>query len=145
MVQRLTYRRRNSYNTKSNRVKIIKTPGGKLAYLHVGKKGTAPKCGDCAVTLQGLPALRPTAYKRLSHNQKRVNRAYGGSRCATCVRDRIVRAFLLEEQRIVKKVLKAKAGDTTKEESAAVPANAPVGKKGEKDKEVKEKAAPKKK
>ncbi|CAM4788957.1 unnamed protein product, partial [Rotaria magnacalcarata] len=27
MAQRLTYRRRLSYNTRSNRVKVIKTPG----------------------------------------------------------------------------------------------------------------------
>lgn len=27
MVQRLTYRRRLSYNTRSNRVKVVKTPG----------------------------------------------------------------------------------------------------------------------
>ena len=36
-----------------------------------------------------------------------MSRAYGGSRCATCVRQRIVRAFLIEEQKIVKKVLKS--------------------------------------
>ena len=35
-----------------------------------------------------------------------MSRAYGGSRCAGCVKDRIVRAFLIEEQKIVKKVLK---------------------------------------
>lgn len=27
MVQRLTYRRRNSYRTASNKVRIVKTPG----------------------------------------------------------------------------------------------------------------------
>jgi large subunit ribosomal protein L34e len=42
----------------------------------------------------------------MSKPQKSVSRAYGGSRCANCVRDRIVRAFLIEEQKIVKKVLK---------------------------------------
>ena len=30
MVQRVTYRRRLSYNTKSNKTKLIRTPGGKL-------------------------------------------------------------------------------------------------------------------
>ncbi|CAE7744137.1 RPL34B, partial [Symbiodinium sp. KB8] len=35
-------------------------------------------------------------YKRLKKREKRVNRAYGGSRCAHCVRERIVRAFLIE-------------------------------------------------
>jgi large subunit ribosomal protein L34e len=58
-----------------------------------------------------IPALRPSEYARISKRQKRVSRAYGGSRCATCVRNRIVRAFLIEENKIVKKVLKAKAAE----------------------------------
>ena len=37
MVQRLTYRRTLSYNTSSNRRKIVKTPGGKLVYQHISK------------------------------------------------------------------------------------------------------------
>lgn len=40
-------------------------------------------------------------------HEKTVSRAYGGSRCANCVKQRIVRAFLIEEQKIVKKVLAA--------------------------------------
>jgi large subunit ribosomal protein L34e len=73
MVQRLTYRRRLSYNTKSNKVKMyvsflfflsfinnerfvfsVKTPGGKLTYQYVKKRGTVPKCGDCKVELPGV-------------------------------------------------------------------------------------------
>jgi ribosomal protein L34E len=38
-------RRRAPYNTKSQKVRVIKTPGGELRYLHIKKKGTAPKCG----------------------------------------------------------------------------------------------------
>lgn len=86
---------------------MIKTPGGKLAVLHIQKKATAPKCGDCGVALPGIPALRPAGYARISRSKKNVTRAYGGSRCANCVRDRIVRAFLVEEQKIVKKVIKS--------------------------------------
>jgi large subunit ribosomal protein L34e len=97
---------RSSYNTRSNKVRIIKTPGGKLRYLHLKKRGTAPKCGDCKIKLPGLPATRPRELSTMSKTQKSVSRAYGGSRCANCVRDRIVRAFLIEEQKIVKKVLK---------------------------------------
>lgn len=70
---------------------------------------------------KGLPALRPTAYKRLAKNKKTVHRAYGGSRCAACVRDRIIRAFLIEEQKIVKKVLKAKNVAAPDEEAAVAP------------------------
>ncbi|KAI9821050.1 MAG: 60S ribosomal protein L34 [Pycnora praestabilis] len=164
---RLTYRRRNPYNTRSNKVRVIKTPGGQLRYLHIKKKGSPPKCGDCGIKLPGvsgqsisrsgntrnghgivnatelgdrytwkkeehltskrgdgryiaqngrledqsqrnslIPALRPREYAQISRPKKTVQRAYGGSRCANCVKDRVVRAFLIEEQKIVKKVLK---------------------------------------
>jgi hypothetical protein len=56
--------------------------------------------------IKQIPALRPREYSQVSRPKKTVQRAYGGSRCANCVRDRIVRAFLIEEQKIVKKVLK---------------------------------------
>merc|ERR1712230_276596 len=78
---RLTYRRRAPYNTTSNNVRVIKTPGGKLRYLHIKKKGTAPKCGDCGTKLPGVPALRPHEYATISKADKTVRRAYGGSRC----------------------------------------------------------------
>ena len=53
-----------------------------------------------------IPALRPREYAKISRPKKTVQRAYGGSRCSNCVKDRVVRAFLIEEQKIVKKVLK---------------------------------------
>lgn len=53
-----------------------------------------------------IPALRPREYANISRPKKTVQRAYGGSRCANCVKDRVVRAFLIEEQKIVKKVMK---------------------------------------
>ncbi|KAI9320457.1 60S ribosomal protein L34-B, partial [Dichotomocladium elegans] len=107
MAQRLTYRRRLSYNTRSNKVKVVKTPGGKLVYQYQKKAVKAPRCGDCGVALQGLKAIRARKLARVSKSEKSVSRAYGGSRCSHCVRSRIVRAFLVEEQKIVKKVLKA--------------------------------------
>merc|ERR1712168_454066 len=113
MVQRLTYRRRLSYNTKSNRKRISKTPGGKLVYLYTKKPGKVPGCGGCPKKLQGLPALRPKKLMHISKPRKTVSRAYGGSRCARCVRERIVRAFLIEEQKIVVRVLKAQQGKKT--------------------------------
>ncbi|MCJ1350178.1 MAG: 60S ribosomal protein L34 [Icmadophila ericetorum] len=111
---RLTYRRRNPYNTKSNKVRVIKTPGGKLRYLYIKKKGSPPKCGDCGIKLPGIPALRPREYSQISKPKKTVQRAYGGSRCSNCVKDRVVRAFLIEEQKIVKKVLKESQQKTAK-------------------------------
>ena len=44
---------------------------------------------------------------RLSKHLKTVNRSYGGLLSHKAVREKIVRAFLIEEQKIVMKVLKA--------------------------------------
>merc|ERR1712173_331174 len=87
MVQRITYRRRLSYNTKSNRVKKVRTPGGRLVFQYLKKRPSVPKC--------------------LSRRQKTVFKAYGGVLSHKAVREKIVRAFLIEEQKIVMKVLKA--------------------------------------
>lgn len=43
-----------SYNTRSNRTRVIKTPGGDLRVLHIKKRGTVPKCGDCGSKLSGV-------------------------------------------------------------------------------------------
>ena len=123
MVQRLTLRRRLSYNTTSNKRKIVKTPGGRLTYQYVKKGASFPKCGDSKVKLNGIVPARPREWSRMSRRLKTVNRAYGGSRSARCVRDRIVRAFLIEEQKIVTKVLKAQQATQQPAAAAAAPAS----------------------
>ncbi|KAH8552220.1 60S ribosomal protein L34-B [Umbelopsis sp. PMI_123] len=109
MAPRVTYRRRLSYNTRSNRTRVVKTPGGNLNLQYEKKPASAPRCGDCGVKLAGIISLRPREYAQVSKTKKTVSRAYGGSRCSHCVRNRIVRAFLIEEQKIVKKVLKSQS------------------------------------
>ncbi|CCK72764.1 60S ribosomal protein eL34 KNAG_0L01440 [Huiozyma naganishii CBS 8797] len=116
MAQRVTFRRRNPYNTRSNKIKVVKTPGGKLVAQHVKKQAARPKCGDCGVPLPGIATLRPRQYASLSKTHKTVSRIYGGSRCANCVKERIVRAFLIEEQKIVKKVVKEQTEAAAKAE-----------------------------
>eukprot|EP01023_Acetabularia_acetabulum_P023337 TRINITY_DN2283_c0_g1_i2.p3 TRINITY_DN2283_c0_g1~~TRINITY_DN2283_c0_g1_i2.p3 ORF type:complete len:114 (-),score=7.71 TRINITY_DN2283_c0_g1_i2:109-450(-) len=106
MVQRITYRRRHSYNSRGNKIKQVKTPGGRLIAQYRTKKATTPRCGVSGKPLRGIPALRPVKYSRLSKNKKTINRIYGGCLTHTVVRDRIIRAFLIEEQKIVKKVMK---------------------------------------
>jgi len=56
MVQRITYRRRKSFNTKSNKIRQVKTPGGKLAVSYLQKKPRGVMCGDCKTRLQGVRA-----------------------------------------------------------------------------------------
>lgn len=58
-------------------------------------------------TLQ-IPKVRPSALHRLPKSARTVSRAYGGSRCAPCTRSRIMRAFIIEEAKIVRQVLQRK-------------------------------------
>ena len=107
--RRVTYRRRHSYNTASNRVKVVKTPGGRLTVHYIKKTVNAPRCRCCKTVLPGLKRLRPSEVKKEGSSHHSVSRAYGGNLCHKCVRERILRAFLVEEQKIVKKVALAKA------------------------------------
>jgi len=100
---------RKSYNTRSNKAKPIRTPGGKLVAQIIVKKSKGRRCSDCKIALPGIKHHKATAYKNLKKREKTVTRAYGGSACAGCVRQRIVRAFLLEEQKAVKKLLQERA------------------------------------
>uniref|UniRef100_A0A2I2ZBP7 Large ribosomal subunit protein eL34 n=1 Tax=Gorilla gorilla gorilla TaxID=9595 RepID=A0A2I2ZBP7_GORGO len=101
-LQALRIQRRLSYNTASNKTRLI-------VYLYTKKFGKAPKsaCGVYPGQLRGVRAVRPKVLMRLSKTKKHVSRVYGGSMCAKCVRDRVKRAFLIKEQKIVVKVLKS--------------------------------------
>ena len=112
--KRVTYNRKHCYKTKSNRTVVVKTPGSRLTTKTVKKRVGGPKCGDCKVALPGIKCMRATKMKTAVRHEKSVSRAYGGSRCANCVRQRIVRAFLIEEQKIVKKMLLEKAKKSKK-------------------------------
>merc|ERR1712079_187797 len=106
MVQRVTYRRRLSYNTRSNRRKIVRTPGGRLTFQYLKKRPSVPKCPQTGPALKGVKPSRPADRSRLSLRQKKVYRAYGGVLSHKAVREKIVRAFLIEAEKIVAKVLK---------------------------------------
>jgi large subunit ribosomal protein L34e len=107
---RVTFTRKKSFRTRSNKVKLVRTPGNKLVYhyLHKRVKGaTNPKfLGGAA--LPGIKQMRAPEKMKAKHNEKTVSRAYGGVLSHDLVRERIVRAFLIEEQKIVKRVLKQK-------------------------------------
>ena len=92
-------------------------------------------CGDCHLPLAGIKHMDSRGFANAKKREKTVSRAYGGSRCHACVRQRyavsthlssdrghrvvkwffcpsvtscccrVIRAFLIEEQKIVKKVL----------------------------------------
>ena len=79
--KRVTYIRKCSYRTKSNRFRTVKTPGGKLAIQYIKKttKGTG---------MHGVSKLRPGAFARTRSSKRSVSRAYGGKFSANEVRER---------------------------------------------------------
>ena len=111
LERRVTYKRQASYRTKSNKFRTQRTPGGKLAikYLTKNTRGTR---------MQGVKVARPHALKKMSYCNRTVSRAYGGSLCGAAVKARIVRAFLIEEQKIVKKVLQEKSKSKKKKKDS---------------------------
>ena len=107
MVQRVTYRRRHCYNTKSNKFRLVRTPGGQQNVQYIKKKAGRPKCGECKNYLAGVLAARNRDASHGPRHHFKVSRAYGGNMCAPCVRSRILRAFLLEEQKIVNELIES--------------------------------------
>ncbi|GAB4849916.1 60S ribosomal protein L34 [Ancistrocladus abbreviatus] len=90
---------------------------------------TNSKCPKCPVTrerIQGIPYLRPAEYKRSRHleTEGTVNRPYSGVLSGGAVRERIIREFPVEEQKIVKKVLKIQKA---KDKQAAKLNHEPIG------------------
>merc|ERR1712159_582595 len=67
-------------------------------------EGRAAGVGRCR-RIHGVPRCATQKYSRkhMAKNKKSVSRAYGGVMSAGAVRERIVRAFLVEEQKIVRK------------------------------------------
>ena len=78
--------------------------------LHIIKKHTK------GTQMQGVKVARPHDFKRMTSSKRTVSRAYGGVLTATEVKDRIMRAFLVDEFKNFKNVSKVsdKAGKKSK-------------------------------
>ena len=79
--RRVTYKRRASYRTNSNRFRTVKTPGGKLAIRYITKKTKGSG-------LHGVSVRRPAAFSRVRSSKRSVSRAYGGKLTANEVREK---------------------------------------------------------
>jgi len=76
---------------------------------HKKKLGFYPGCKDKGIKLQGIMRARKCDKKNMRSNDKTVSRAYGGALSANAVRERILRAFLVEEQKCVMQLVATKA------------------------------------
>merc|ERR1711988_1935319 len=99
LERRITYRRKSSYRTRGNDFRPVKTPGGKLVMHILKKRGKDSK-------MQGIKVARPADKRRMSVCGKRVTRAYGGNLTGAEVKDRIMRAFLIDEFKYFKMMSK---------------------------------------
>lgn len=108
MVKRVTLRKRNSYHTKSNKIWQVRTPGGRLVVQYADKISAGPHCKETKKRLSGIPRLRPRQYANLRRTDLTVSRAYGGVMNHSVVKDRIIRAFLTEEIKVIKKKMQQK-------------------------------------
>lgn len=103
----------------------VRTPGGRLVYLYLKKKRSVPRCAVTKEKLHGITPSRPSERPRMSKRLKTVRRAYGGVLSHKALRERIIRAFLIDEQKVVK-VLKAAQATTVKVPKPKVQQKAPV-------------------
>lgn len=64
--------------------------------------------------LGGIHRLRAGDSKRATKVSRTVNRAYGGALTGNQLKDRIIRAFILDELKVFKRIFKEKAEETKK-------------------------------
>merc|ERR1712113_1010037 len=98
MTQRVHFRRKHSFATKSNKTKLIKTPGKKVNLHKSIKKTSPPSCHLSRRPLSGLHAYRPVKRAKKPNKERTVNRAYGGVLSHQVLKTRIIRAFLIEDK-----------------------------------------------
>merc|ERR1711972_1086041 len=99
----------------------LRTPGGRLTAHYVQKKSKGPgnAMRTSSVRLGGLRRMRPTLYRREPKHTRRISRAYGGVYTHTEVKNRIIRTFLTEEVKNVKKTMALQASLESKKNKAA--------------------------
>ena len=103
MAPRLVVRGKYNYHTESNKLKRIRTPGGRLTFQKIAKVRNPIICGDTGVQLNGIKRLNKCQWKNAPKRVRTVSRAYGGVLSAEAVRHRIIRAFLNEELKCIKR------------------------------------------
>merc|ERR1712046_253497 len=121
MGARVHYMRKKCYNTKSNKMRQVRTPGGKLVAHLLKKKAKAPQTPmtTFVTKLSGLKKLRPHDYKKSPKSSRRISRVYGGVLTHSAVKDRIIRTLLSEEVKSVKMILGSKSSEGKSKKKAA--------------------------
>ena len=107
MAPRITIRGKYNYHTESNKLKRIRTPGGRLTFQKIAKVRNPIVCGDTGVELNGIKRLNKCQWRNAPKRVRTVSRTYGGVLSAEAVRHRIMRAFFNEELKCIKRAVVA--------------------------------------
>jgi large subunit ribosomal protein L34e len=75
-----------------------------IVSLRQPKKACRPICPVTGSYLNGVSAHFSTS--KANHSHKKVKRSYGALLSGNALRERVLRAFLIEEQKIAKRVLR---------------------------------------
>jgi large subunit ribosomal protein L34e len=95
--------KKSSYSTIRNRIRLSKTPGNKIKVLYLKKKIASPICNNDKIKIKGVKIAGLRKFSHFCKRKKKVSRAYGGCLSAHSVKERIKKAFLIEEQGMFKK------------------------------------------
>ncbi|MBE6494668.1 MAG: 50S ribosomal protein L34e [Methanosphaera stadtmanae] len=74
------------HRTKTFKRVLKRVPGGRQAVHYKKKRPSKHVCAKCGKVLDGVPRGRPYEIKKLSKNQRRPNRPYGGQYCTNCTK-----------------------------------------------------------
>ncbi|QQG39248.1 MAG: 50S ribosomal protein L34e [Candidatus Woesearchaeota archaeon] len=80
---------RKSLRSRSRRRVYKRLPGGSVKIHYEKRKPSRAVCGNCGVTLKGIPNLRPNKMIHLAKTKKRPERYFGGVLCSSCSREKI--------------------------------------------------------
>jgi large subunit ribosomal protein L34e len=97
---RVILRRNSSYITKKKKIIKSKTPGNNLKVIFKKKKYSPVKCALSKLKLKGLSNPNSLKFINICKRKKKISRIYGGNLSSNILRERIIKAFLNEEQKI---------------------------------------------
>lgn len=105
---RVHYLRKHTYTTRSNKIRKVRTPGGRLTVQYIKKTAKGPQTNIAGrARLSGLKKMSNPSYSRSANNSRRISRAYGGVITPCQLKEKILRAFLVEEVKVVKRLVRA--------------------------------------
>ena len=126
---RVHYLRKHTYKTRSNKIRKVRTPGGRITVQYIKKTSKGPQTENkTRARLTGLKRMSNASNSRQNRSARRISRPYGGVVTSLDLKEKIMRAFLIDEVKVVKKILKSnkivKAAKESNKEAVKKPVEA---------------------